>query len=43
MLLPKSQCHGVSKALKYKLHFKQMMKYLNELKQTTNLLESLLP
>jgi len=43
MLLPRSHCPGVSEVLKYELHLKHMMKYLNELKQTTNLLESLLP
>lgn len=43
MLLPRSQCPGVTQAVKQKSHFKYMMKYFNELKQTTNLLESLLP
>lgn len=41
MLLPRIQHAGVSKALKYGLYFEPMMKYLNELKQTANLLKSL--
>lgn len=41
MLLPRIQHTGVSKALKYEIYFEPMMKYLNKLKQTTNLFESL--
>lgn len=41
MLLPRIQHAGVSKAPNYEIYFEPMMKYLNELKQTTNLLESL--
>lgn len=40
MLLPRIQHTGVSKALKHELYF-EPIKYLNELKQTTHLFESL--
>lgn len=41
MLFPRIQRADVNKALKYEPYFEPMMKNFNELKQTTNLLESL--